>query len=489
MFKITEKKIPKWLKIIIILIIVLVILFLVLKYSGLFNKISEGYINEGNELLEQGDYSAAMEQYAYATSLRYLDSESAYDAYLKRGAILFGKHNYEEAISEVSKAVSLKKNRSEGYLLLGKIELANGQVAEALSNLEKALELDGNNPEVMLALGRAVFSQGEQFDPAYQQAGRAESLFRQALEIDQNYAAANFYLVLLLIDKDFAEAQKIIESEIDVRGAFSKKFARVEELILSLAKEKNKNSNAESGAYNRLRIGWVYTGIGENILAKNLAGRVLAELPKYRDAWLLKAWTEIGLGDFSAANDSLTEAYEIDPTFGQTQYLFAKAEIGLGKKNAALGSFKKALDLGYDNQNLRRDYARLLADLEKYSESEKQYYQAYDQDPLNIDTVAELVWFLGEKQGKGEDALAVAENLQTKLAGSQVIAVLALANLVSGNNQVAQDLATKVIAEDPNNLLAYYVRGRAANDQADLIKALDLDFDGVIAGWVIEEIK
>ncbi|MFC1617644.1 tetratricopeptide repeat protein [Patescibacteria group bacterium] len=478
---IKSKKFPRWLFVIIIIILVLVALFLILKYSGWFNQITGDYINAGDEALEAGEYSVAMQQYAFVTELRYLDSHAAYEGYLKRAAILFGKRNFAEAATELDAAIKLKKNSPEAYLLLGQVQLELDQVEAAVSNLEKALELDGDNPEVMVELGRAVFDLGGQND-------RAESLFRQAAEQDTEAQAPAYYLSLVLLDKDIREAEEVLTSTLEKNGSYNKQAEKIKEVLLEIQARADANKNEESDEYQRLLIGWAYAGVGENAAALNVAEQIVTEMTDYRDAWLLKSWAEIELGDYSLAQESLLKAYEIDPTYGQTQYLYAKAETGEQKSDAALESFQKALDLGYDNQDLRRDYAELLISLDKIDLAEEQLRLAYEKDPLDIDTALQYVWFLGEQADDGERALEVATALSKKLRGPQIDAIVALANFYAGEIEEAKSMASTVIVSDTGNALAYFVRAKATGDRDDFIKAIDLDFTGVIAGWAIAEI-
>ena len=200
-------------------------------------------------------------------------------------------------------------------------------------------------------------------------------------------------------------------------------------------------------------------------------------------------WAQIDKADYQGAQESLTTAYKLDPTWGQTQYLFALAEMGTENYRDAVQSFTKALALGYDTRLLRLDYARLLTAQEDWREAEKQWRQAYQMNPRDLNTALELVWFLGADSDQPAAALELAQSLDKQYATIETKAVLALAYAFNGNTDKALELTAVVINKQPNNPLAYFVRGLAAGDGADFIKAIDIDTVGTVANWAQSKIE
>ncbi|GEM_PF-3001586 len=481
--KINFQKIPRWLQIVIVAVVIIAAVILVLKFGGWFDKVAAIYVAQGDAALSERDYSQAMERYAYALSLQHLDGNVAYEAYLKRGQILLAKRNYEQALEELDKATHLRKRRPEAYFLLGQAEQAVFDYDNAVLTLEKAVKYDSDKPEYLVELAKAIFRQG-------QEVSRADDLLQQAINLDSELQAAYFYRALVVMEDNPEEARQLIAQALDLSGNLTYQVQSAHERILDYQQRiAERSDEEESQSYRKVLTGWTYANVNEAAAAERMADEALEITPDYRDAWQLKGWAQIERGDYTGAITSLTEAYNIDSTSGQTQYLFALAESGLGKTDAALESFAKALTLGYDQRRLRLDYADLLLTSGDKSGAEKQIRAAYKQNRQDTEVVRDLIWFLGAEQvGNDEEIVAIAVRLNKELDNAESESLLALAYLLSGDDEKAADLSDSIIAREPSQALAYYVRGRARGDGADLVKAVDVDFEGTIGAWASAEL-
>jgi tetratricopeptide (TPR) repeat protein len=479
------KKFPLWAKILIAILVALGLVLLILKFSGWFDKVAAVYVKQGDAAVSERNYTEAMRQYELALALKHLDGESAYEAYLRRGKILLGKRHYDAAEQELIAATRLRSRRPEAYLLLGQSQQSVYDYDAAVATLEQGIKQSAGDADIVFELGRAIFRQGKQTD-------RAEDLFRQALQIDPDFQAAYFYLALSLLENNIEEASGAIKQAITLSGDYTVRAqnirARIADIKNRLATRINQNDD-EALAFQCVLTGWAYAGVGETAAAWRQADKALVINSDYRDAWLLLGWTQIERRDYQTALTSLTEAYNLDPTFGQTQYLFALAETGAGEFSAAAKSFAKALALGYDTRLLRLDFSKLLTTTGDLKEAEKQLRQAYKMNPQDLNTALELVWFLGELSGQPAVSLELAQSLDKQYATIETKAILSLAYALNRDNNRARDLAAAVINKQPNNPLAYYVRGLATGDGADFIKAIDIDTVGIVANWAQSEIK
>lgn len=103
----------------------------------------------------------------------------------------------ERARTLITEALNLKENYTEAMVLLTQIDIDAGDVAKAIETTQSIIRLEPNNPTRYFQLGVLLSSQGN--------ADAAESLYRQALVIDSNYANARYLLALLLVQKGAVE--------------------------------------------------------------------------------------------------------------------------------------------------------------------------------------------------------------------------------------------------------------------------------------------
>ncbi len=473
-------KLPRWLVFVGVIVAILLVAFLVLKLSGVFDDIASIYVDRGDKLVGEGAYSAAMQEYAYALSLKDLDGNIAYSAYLKRAEILQRKRNYDQAIEELTSATKLRSRNKEAWLMLGQVALSARRTDLAVGALEKARDRDRQDPSGLRLLGLGYFRQGK--------SAPAEEILRQAIAADPTNQAGYYYLALITLEKDPAAAMEWVEESLRHDGAFSagakQLQARINEL---LDKTGQTEGTIAVEAYQKIIRGWILAEVGENEVARQLAQAALLIVPDYRDAWVLQGFSEIELNDFSAAKESLTQAAKTDPTYGQIAYLQAKAEQGLGQTEKAIELYRKALDLGYRQHQVYLDYARLLIQQKNYSEAEKQLRAAYKIDPRDISGGEALVYLLGKKSDQARSASEIALAIDRSWQTNHTHALAALGYYLAGETEAAQNLIDQVISRDSLEPLAYFVRGLINDDQADFEKAIDRDFEGQIAEWAREQ--
>lgn len=474
-------KLPRWLVVVGVIVAILLIAFLVLRLSGVFDDLAAVYVGRGDSLVAEGAYSAAMREYAYALSLKNLDGNVAYSAYLKRAEILQRKRNYDQAIDELEDATKLRSGRKEAWLMLGQTRLSARQTDAAVAALETARQRDPKDPNVLRLLGLGYFRQG--------QGNQAEDILRQAIAADPDNQAGYYYLALVLLNKNIADADQLIGESLQREGAFSAGAKQLRSRLDDLQSRAGQTEGTIAvEAYQKILRGWIYAEVGEYEVADRLAEEALLIVPDYRDAWVLQGFCEIERNDFAAAKNSLAQAAAIDPTYGQIAYLQAKAEQGLGRIEAAGALYSKALDLGYRQHQVYLDYANLLIDQSDYSAAEKQLRAAYKIDAHDISGGVELVYLLGKKNNKAQEGLEIALALDRYWQTNHTHALAALGYSLAGEKTAAQNLVDQVIARDSLEPLAYFVRGLNSGDQADFEKAIDRDFTGQIAEWAREHI-
>lgn len=480
-FSLKKIKLPRWLLVIGVIAAILLIAFLVLKLSGTFDELAATYVDRGDRLVAEGAYSEAAQEYAYALTLKDLDGQSAYQAYLKRAEIFQRKRNYSAAIEELTAATKLRSRQRDAWLMLGQVLLSARRTPEAVTALEKARTLDRQHPNTLQLLGLSYFRQG--------QFGQAQDLLRQAVAAEPENQAGYYYLTLVFLNQNLEESEKMIAESLRREGAFSAGAKQLQNRIGELKRRTGQSEGTMAvDAYQKILRGWIYAEVGESEMARCLAIEALAVVDDYRDAWILKGFSEIELKDFLEAKQSLARATQIDPTYGQVAYLQARTEAALGDIDAAEILYQKALALGYRQYQVYLDYAQLLMSRANYSEAEKPLRAAYKIDPREISGGCRLVYLLGKHLDKAPEGLEIALELDRYWQTGQTHSLVALGYALAGDGTAALNFADQALSHDSLDPLAYFVRGLVREDQAELEKAIDRDFDGQVAEWARERI-
>ena len=108
------------------------------------------------------------------------------DAYLMRARILLSMQQATEALPDVEKAITLAPEEETSYLLRGRIHEAMGNIDAAAADYQNVLELNPFNDEATLLVGQLLITQERldeaitffkpDFGKAYAERGRAKNL-------------------------------------------------------------------------------------------------------------------------------------------------------------------------------------------------------------------------------------------------------------------------------------------------------------------------
>lgn len=148
-------------------------------------KSAEAYNYLGAAYQGKGDQTAAVR--AFEKSIE-LDGEYA-PARFNLGVILLERQQYDKAIVQLSKFVSLEPDNVEGYFYLASAQFQADDLRNAHINYLKVVETDPNRPEVLNNLG--VIS--AKLDDAPQ----AETWFVSCIKTDPKYAPAFLNIAIL----------------------------------------------------------------------------------------------------------------------------------------------------------------------------------------------------------------------------------------------------------------------------------------------------
>jgi tetratricopeptide (TPR) repeat protein len=128
------------------------------------------YYNRGNAYQEQEKLQQALQDYSRAISIKANEK----DVYLNRGVVYFKTGNYQQALDDFNFALRLEEEADPVALLnRAKTRLALSQWEEAVADLEKLLSLRPQDASAYYSLGIAYLQQNRQ-DEACESFRRAE---------------------------------------------------------------------------------------------------------------------------------------------------------------------------------------------------------------------------------------------------------------------------------------------------------------------------
>jgi tetratricopeptide (TPR) repeat protein len=139
---------------------------------------SESYLDQGYYFASKGQYDQAISDYTKALEInpRYIE------AYNNRGLAYASKGQYDEAISDYNKALKINPRYIEAYNNRGNAYLNKGQYDDAISDYNKILKIESRYAVAYYNRGVA-YNAKDQYDQAI-------SDFGKALEIMPGFGAA-----------------------------------------------------------------------------------------------------------------------------------------------------------------------------------------------------------------------------------------------------------------------------------------------------------
>ncbi|MGW8271748.1 MAG: tetratricopeptide repeat protein [Thermodesulfovibrionales bacterium] len=207
-----------------------------------------------------------------------------------------------------------KRKQADGYYDLGLSYFQEGKYQDAYVALQKSLELDPRRKEVLYVIG-LVHMKFEDFD-------KAEERFREAIDIDRDYAEAhtglgNIYARQKRWDEAIAEFQEALRNPL--------------------------YREPEVAYYN---LGVAYFRTEKYALAVKSYRDGLRRAPQMYNVHYYVALAFNALGNYGEAADSLSAGISYDPQI-------------LGDRQKAFDVFRARMDLATD-EGERRDYKYLI---------------------------------------------------------------------------------------------------------------------------------
>jgi protein O-GlcNAc transferase len=264
---------------------------------------------------------------------------------LERGRQAYESRQFQLAIAEFERALSVCPQQPQVLLALGQAQLMASRMDASVDSLEKAAKLDPKNVMAHKVLGDALYMAGREIE--------AERSLKRALALDSNFEPALYALGRIYYQQNrFPEAvqqfQKVIEQDPnnyrahDNLGLCYDAMYQDSEALLHFLKALDLVHNKHP------EYDWAHANLAEFFLKRNqpdkafqLAAEAAKRNPNSARNYFLtgKALTNLGKDDLSLR--WLQRAVALDPNYREAHYLLARTYQKLGRKADAEREFGK----------------------------------------------------------------------------------------------------------------------------------------------------
>ena len=291
------------------------------------NETATIYLNNGNQLLEEGNLEEAIAAYRSAIEL----DPNLYVSHQKLGEALAKLGQFEEAITAYRHAIELKPDFSWSYHHLGDALDRQQQWEEAVAAFRKAIELDADHFGSYCGLGQSLVKLGrlDEAIAAYRRASELElgadwiqyrlgEVLQQRTQLDLEGAIASYRRALELNPDDLQAYRKLLQIQPDNL-----------EVWLQLGKVLVKQEQWEEAIDSYRHI----TNLNpDDVQAHYRLGELL-----------------IKQGDLEGAIDTLRHSLELSPNSDESYYNLGEALAAQGNATEASLCYYKAFKLNPNN--------------------------------------------------------------------------------------------------------------------------------------------
>ncbi|MEO1037402.1 MAG: XrtA/PEP-CTERM system TPR-repeat protein PrsT [Pseudomonadota bacterium] len=373
-----------------------------------------------------------------ATEIERLVDEWPETVEVHRAAAMIAEANgqRDRAREGYQRVVVLAPASAQGYLDLARIAAVDGDAAQARKDIEQGLAAIPESVALLLAMAQVAASDSDdpsealgwlnkaraaeptalrpllalaEFHRASGSIGQALTFAREAVQLEPaNPAALELLGLTQLRMGDAAAAVATLTDAVEQGGETPTR-------LHNLARAQLASADAPAAMRTLARIeGRDYTtdllraaamaDVGNADGAMDIAKRLRAERPDEADPLELIGQIELGQGDPQRAADSLSRAYELDPTSD----LLEKATFArfLAGREDADELMLARLDREPGAFALRRNYAHMLAAAGRSADAIVQYERVLSESPDDVASLNNLAWLLAEQDDPRGVALA-----------------------------------------------------------------------------------
>ncbi len=264
----------------------------------------------------------------------------------------------EQAQALYRRVLALDPRQFDALHLLGVIERQRGAPARAVELIEEALRVDPQQARAHCNLGAALQDLGR--------TGDALASYEAALRLDPAYALAwdNRGNTLRRLGR-LAEALGSYERALGIDPALADAWCHRAIALHDLGRHADAVASAEQALAARpayadafVALGHALQALGHHADSVDAYDRALALAPQ-ADTWCARGTALKASGDLAGALHSYDRALALRPGYALAEHYRANALRALGQRDAAVASYRRALDLGADADEIRFSLAAL----------------------------------------------------------------------------------------------------------------------------------
>ena len=264
----------------------------------------------------------------------------------------------EQAQALYRRVLEINPRQFDALHLLGVIERQRGAPARAAELIEEALRIDPQQARAHCNLGAAL-----------QDLGRVDAAlasYEAALRLDPGYALAwdNRGNTLRRLGR-LAEALGSYERALGINPALADAWCHRAIALHDLGRHADAVASAEQALATRPAYADAFVALGHALQALDRHAdsvdaydRALALAPQ-ADTWCARGAALRKSGDLAGALHSHEQALALRPAYALAEHYRANTLRALGQRDAAVASYRRALDLGADADEIRFALAAL----------------------------------------------------------------------------------------------------------------------------------
>lgn len=270
--------------------------------------------------------------------------------YYDRAKIYLQLNRVNDAIADLTRAISINDKEFKYHMLLGDAYFANGDVEHSYKSIQRALELDPNSQEAFLKLGEIAYYSRD-YDRAMDNLGKVTA------QDPQNRTALFMKSFIYKETGDTANAVTLLRKVCDLHPDYGPAFEElgliyaqrldplaIEYLNTALRLDPN-NTNALYG------LAMYYQDLNKPDKAEEIYKQILDINASHKEAWHNRGYIQMfTYGDYPVAIDYLTRAIQCDSTFIEAWTNRGCAYELMGDNQHARDDFNAALLLDHTYQ-------------------------------------------------------------------------------------------------------------------------------------------
>ena len=370
-------------------------------------------------------------------SLGYISADSD-NSFNNRGLVLMGKGDFDGAIEQFQKAISLNPRFTAAMINLGSAKMQKQELDDAIGIFEKVLQVEPDNIEVENLVGNAYMEKGD-----YRS---AEDHFKKALSTEP-------------LNADILNSL----------GILYEKEGRLDEAIDEYAKTIKIDPNFAEG----------YNNIGNIWKAK---GREDEAIQWYRkaieaDPFFIGSYNNLALicqekGDYEQAIRYYNQALEKAPNSAIVMNNLGSLYFNQGDMESAIDLWEKSIETSFNYESPYNNLGAAYGRKGMFNEEITMYQKALDINPEYVDARENLG---AAYLRKGEYEKGIRELDQIVLKYPQRIKswlLLAKAYIERGENKEALNYLEKGLLYDPKNVILLNLAGEVSYYLNDRSKAM-----------------